>query len=143
MAAKHFDANKPDLSQLPRAALELAARVMMMGEKKYGKGNYLAGMDWTKLMSSTLRHCYKWLDCEDLDDESGLSHLGHAIADLCMLVTIIEHGRGADDRPRCPKDEVTDATEEHTEERQGLTLEDMSGAIVQYVNDQAWPWCPP
>ena len=98
MSAKHFDSGKPDLTQLPRAALEQVAQVMMMGEKKYGKFNFLAGMDWTKLVASTLRHCYKWLDREDIDDESRLPHLAHAVADLLMLIAIIERKRGTDDR---------------------------------------------
>lgn len=112
MSAKHFDEGKPDLTQLPWPALKRVAEVMMMGEKKYGKWNFMGGMDWTKLVGSTLRHCYKWLDGEDDDDESHLSHLGHAAADLLMLIAIIEAKRGTDDRYKRPdpRDEMLDET---------------------------------
>jgi hypothetical protein len=96
--ALHFDAGKPDLSQIPLPALESAAYVFMFGARKYGKDNYRAGMDHRQLIASTLRHVNKWNWGEDSDKESGISHLAHALVDLMILITNIAEKKGSDDR---------------------------------------------
>lgn len=84
--ARKNDAEKCDLSLVPVEAMEGIARAMMYGAKKYSRGNYrLSGMDWTRLAAACARHLFAWLFGEDLDQESGLSHIDHAQASLAML----------------------------------------------------------
>ena len=78
------DDNKPDWSLLPMSTLEGVVKVLMFGEKKYSRDN------WQKVdnaknryFSALMRHLVKYLDGVKTDDESGLSHLDHA---LCCLI---------------------------------------------------------
>lgn len=98
MSAKKFDMEKPDLSLLPREFLEQVALAFMHGEKKYGRYNYRLGMDWHRPLAAAMRHLTAFNAGEDLDSESGLSHLAHTGACVAMLLVYIEHRIGADTR---------------------------------------------
>ena len=96
--ATKFDDGKPPLSLLPRRALEEEALVLAHGAEKYGMNNWRKGMAFSRLADACLRHVYAFLDGEDKDEESGLSHLAHA---RCCLGFLLEYeGRrlGTDDR---------------------------------------------
>jgi hypothetical protein len=74
---------------------------MAYGAEKYGEHNWSehAGRwAWTQLVASALRHIYAWMRGEDLDKESGLSHLAHALANLAMLLDLVLLKLGKDDR---------------------------------------------
>lgn len=94
---KHDD-TKVDLSLLPREFLEETAKAFMAGEKKYGRYNYTGGMDWHRIIASTLRHITAFNDGEDLDAETGCIHLGNAAAGLAMLLVYYKRGLGKDTR---------------------------------------------
>lgn len=94
---KHDD-GKPDLAILPKAFLDQTAEVMMFGAAKYGRSNYKKGLEVTRTLSAALRHIYAYLDKEDNDQESGLSHLGHAAASLAMTMENIKLGTAKDNR---------------------------------------------
>lgn len=96
-AVKH-DAQKPDYSLLTPAMLEPMTRAMMYGEKKYSRINFRAGFENVRLTSAALRHIFAYLDREDLDPESNVSHLGHAMAALAMLLDNIHEGVSTDVR---------------------------------------------
>lgn len=96
--ALKFDSEKPDLSLLPREALDEMAKAFQHGEKKYGRYNYRAGMDWHRLIAASLRHITAFNEGEDLDKESNFSHLGHALASLAMLLVYYKHNLGKDTR---------------------------------------------
>lgn len=98
MAAIKNDSEKPDLSLIPRPAMEAIARALMFGEKKYHRYNYLKGMEYHRLVAAAMRHLTAWQDGETLDPESGLSHLDHATASLAMLIDMIAKGVGTDTR---------------------------------------------
>jgi hypothetical protein len=105
---KKFDSNKPLLAIVPLSALKAITGVMEFGAKKYGLWNYKEpGMTQTRLLSATLRHIYQHLEGADLDDESGLPHLSHAIASLTLLIDKINNNSIADDRFK-PKQESDD-----------------------------------
>lgn len=93
-----YDGGKPDLSLLPKAGLEAAARAFMYGASKYSRNNYKKGMDWSRLVAAALRHLTAWNDGEVMDQESGLNHLDHALACLHMLAFYQEYNVGIDDR---------------------------------------------
>jgi hypothetical protein len=98
--AKHLDSGKPPLDVLSQLllGLEEVAKAVEFGEKKYGPGNWQKGMEWRKLLGSTLRHVFKWGMGRDLDEESGLNHLAHAVTDLLFLLHYQIASVGTDDR---------------------------------------------
>jgi len=102
---KKFDTGKADLSMVPLPALEAEAKAFMLGEEKYGRYNYLEGMSAVRLLAAAQRHLSQWLWEKDDDDESGVSHLGHARACLGMVLHLESEGTLIDDRY---KREITD-----------------------------------
>ena len=93
-------AEKPALNLIPRAALEDIAAALADGARKYGAFNY-RGVDVraSTYYAAALRHLTAWFDGEDNAEDSGLSHLGHAMASLAILSDMIRLGRLTDDRP--------------------------------------------
>lgn len=98
-----FDSAKPDLSLLPIEFLNEVAFAMMHGEKKYGRYNFTNGMSWSRIIAAGLRHLYAFAAGEDLDKESGVSHLGHAGACVLMLVVYFKRQLGEDNRENSKK----------------------------------------
>lgn len=80
------DAGKPEIHQVPTSLIIAVAEVLKYGESKYAKGNWKKGMDWVKPYDCLMRHMFKWLQGEETDEESGLSHLYHAAANIAMLI---------------------------------------------------------
>jgi hypothetical protein len=101
--AVKFDSGKPDLSLNPSVALEEMAYAFMLGEKKYGRYNFHNGMEASRLVAACLRHVHAWNEGENLDKESGRSHLGHALACLAMILQQQKLGTLRDNRAK--KDE--------------------------------------
>ena len=92
------DKGKPALSLLPRSAVEEIAAVLEMGAQKYGRDNWKEGMHWTRLIDAALRHIYAFADKEDIDPESGITHLAHAATNLMFLLEYYKKQKGEDDR---------------------------------------------
>ena len=73
--------------------------VQAYGHKKYGDTyNYLKGMEVTRNLSCALRHIFAYLDRDDIDKESGQSHLAHATCRLLFAIQNIHDGTAIDDR---------------------------------------------
>lgn len=98
LVGKKNDQGKPRVSLIPKAAILGAARGLTYGEKKYGTHNFRNGLSFSRLADATMRHLTSWLEGENNDPESGLSHLDHAIASLAMLKFMEEHRQDMDDR---------------------------------------------
>lgn len=99
--ALKYDNGKPPLSILTRESLNAEAAAFGYGEVKYGdRHNYKkhGGMDWSRLISASMRHITAFNDGETFDPESGLNHLWHAKACLAMLIYYVEKQTGNDDR---------------------------------------------
>lgn len=96
---KH-DEGKADLSLVPYIAVSTEALALGFGEKKYGRYNYTAGFDVSRLTAAALRHLYQYNNGETFDNESGLHHLGHARACLAMLLHCEQLGTLRDNRFR-------------------------------------------
>jgi len=79
-------------------AMEEVAKVLTFGAKKYSPNGWRNGFMWTRLIGSTLRHLSAFSRGEDLDPESGLSHLSHAGANILFLIEHYTIGLGKDDR---------------------------------------------
>ena len=81
------DSGKPDMTLVTYDMLEDAVKVLMFGEKKYVRFNYRnpsPGFE-QRLLAAVMRHMTKANGGEELDDESGLPHLAHALATLLMV----------------------------------------------------------
>lgn len=75
------------------------AYVFAYGSKKYASWNWLKGMAWSIPLACTGRHLLKLKDGELLDDESGLSHWGHVLCNIVMLITYAEVYQEGNDLP--------------------------------------------
>jgi hypothetical protein len=98
MSAKKDKTNKPDLSLIPYCVEAQVAQAMQFGEAKYGRYNYLKGHDISTIIAAAKRHIGKYYEGEDNDQESGVSHIAHAMANLLMLLHQQEIGVLRDDR---------------------------------------------
>jgi hypothetical protein len=73
---------------------------MMEGARKYGKHNYrIKGVRASVYFDALFRHMAKWWEGEDIDADSGLSHVTKAIATLFVLRDAMIQGMLNDDRP--------------------------------------------
>lgn len=91
---------KPSLSKVPPLALLAIGQVMTVGADKYGP------MNWRKdpVSSSTyydaaMRHLMAWWDGQNNDPETGLPHLAHVAANMCILLDAFSGPWLLDDRP--------------------------------------------
>ena len=98
MEGVKYDNGKPKLTLVNRETLNGIARAMEYGMAKYGRNNYKAGLDWTRVLDALLRHANAYAAKEDLDQESGLNHIYHVGACVNMLLYYIENNVGKDDR---------------------------------------------
>lgn len=95
-----YNDNKADLSLIPLCTLEDEARVWMYGAKKYAAFNWMKGMQWSIPLACALRHIAAFQRGEDIDPESGQSHLAHAMCNLRMLTLYVNTYPEGDDRPK-------------------------------------------
>lgn len=96
-ALKYDDGKEPmDLVSWP--AIAGLSKVLAFGAAKYDRHNWQKGMEWGRLIGATLRHVFKFSSGEDLDPETGLSHIDHAMCNLMFLSHYIKTGVGKDDR---------------------------------------------
>lgn len=91
---------KVSLSKLPAVALVHGAHAMMDGARKYGAYNWRAKKVMASIyVDAALRHITAWFEGEELAGDSGVHHLGHAIACCGILLDAQETGNLVDDRP--------------------------------------------
>lgn len=98
MSGMKNDAGKPDLSLVSLELVTLLARVREFGNKKYEKNNWKKGFKVSRSLAAALRHIFQFLSGETNDPESGISHLGHAIASLEHAIYDMQHRPENDDR---------------------------------------------
>jgi hypothetical protein len=96
--AKKFDAGKLRWTLLPFEVLAIVVQVLMFGASKYGDLNWQNGLGIKRLMDAALRHQTAFLGGEDMDPESGLSHLAHAICCLMFALWMYMFKPDFDDR---------------------------------------------
>jgi hypothetical protein len=99
-SAARFNVGKPDFSLIPLCVLEDEARVWEHGAKKYSANNWMKGQKWSVPLASLLRHLAAWQSGEDLDPESGISHLAHISCNVRMLTLYSKNYVEGDDRPK-------------------------------------------
>ena len=92
------DNGKAPLSLLDREALEQIAQVLRFGATKYSPHNWRSGIRYTRLTDAALRHLFAFVDGEDLDPETGISHVAHAGCCIMFLLWMVRHRPDLDDR---------------------------------------------
>lgn len=92
-------------SCIPQGVIGELAIAMFEGARKYGRHNYrVAGVRASVYFDATMRHMKGWWEGEDLDPESGASHITKTIATLVVLRDAMMNGMMTDDRPPPMKD---------------------------------------
>lgn len=98
MSGTKHDAGKVRLDLLPFDAVTEIAHVLTFGARKYGDRNWEGGFKWGRLLGACLRHLFAWAGGEDVDQETGRSHLAHAGCCILFLLAHELRGIGEDDR---------------------------------------------
>lgn len=95
------DQGKPRIDLIAGTTIMGLAAALTFGAVKYGAYNYAEGqgMHWSRYFAALMRHCWKWWMGEEIDEESGLHHLHHAMACLDILDRMRQETVGIDDRP--------------------------------------------
>jgi hypothetical protein len=96
---KKYDRGKVRLELVPPDAIAAMGRVLTFGAEKYGAWNWTKGMAWSRIYGAVQRHLTAWYAGAGADDETGLSHLDHALCCLAFLATYEARDIGTDDRP--------------------------------------------
>jgi len=91
---------KAPMSTVPASVLAEIGVAMLEGASKYGRHNYRAvGVRGSVYYDGTMRHLMAWWEGEDLDPDSGMSHITKAITSLVVLRDAMMQGKFTDDRP--------------------------------------------
>jgi hypothetical protein len=93
-----WDKKKLRMDLIPVEALERIAEVLTYGAGRYGDWNWSRGISWSRTYAAALRHLLAWFRGEDLDPESGLSHLAHCACNLIFLLQFSKTKKEFDDR---------------------------------------------
>jgi len=112
MAGVKYDEGKVPLNLLDADFLFGTASVLEFGAKKYAPYNWAEGMAWSRVFGALMRHMWKWWRGEEVDEETGISHLYHASCCLMFLSHYQAYGVGEDDRYKNKNKKETNAAEE-------------------------------
>lgn len=95
-----FGKQKLSFTKFPFVALMHGALAMMNGAHKYGAYNWRDKEVVASIyVDAAMRHLAAWFECQETADDSGVHHLGHALACIAILLDAQEHGKLVDDRP--------------------------------------------
>lgn len=95
---------KVPLSGMPAPVLLECGLVKLHGDLKYGRYNWRdAGVRGSVYYDASMRHMMAWYEGEDLDPDSEINHIAHAIAGLMVLRDSMIQGNWTDDRPKPTK----------------------------------------
>ena len=82
-----FDADKPRYDLVPFGAMDEVAKVLSFGAVKYPPNNWKKVPELERrYLAASMRHISAHVQGNDLDDESGLAHLAHAVT--CLLFVL-------------------------------------------------------
>lgn len=92
--------SKPPLSTVSQTVVAEMGVAMLEGALKYGRHNYrVIGVRASIYYDACQRHLNKWWEGQDIDLDSGLSHVTKAMASLMVLRDAMIQGMLNDDRP--------------------------------------------
>lgn len=91
---------KAPMSAVPSGVLAEVGVAMLEGASKYGRHNFRASKIRTSVYyDSVIRHLFSFWEGEDIDPDSGMSHVTKAITSLVVLRDAMMQGMAIDDRP--------------------------------------------
>ena len=96
--ADRFNKGKRNWGLVDFKSLEPMVEVLEFGAKKYSDHNWRKGLPHVGVAESLMRHLFAWLEGEDNDPESGLSHIGHIQCNAMFLSNYITNHPELDDR---------------------------------------------
>lgn len=121
---------KVPFSTLPAKVLAEVGLALLEGARKYGRHNYRAvGVRASVYYDASLRHLTQWWEGEDVDPDSGLSHVTKAIAGLVVLRDSMMMGNWKDDRP--PK--IQDGWVQELNKKAAEIIEKYPNALEPYT----------
>jgi len=82
-----FDADKLRYDLIPPSAMKALAEVLTYGAKKYKPNNWRNG-DKDRYIAALYRHLEAWRAGEQKDEESGMTHLSHALTNVAFLLEL-------------------------------------------------------
>lgn len=92
---------KPQLQLLPPVFNREVAGALALGAEKYGPFNWRSvHVEMMTYVGAIRRHLDAFMECEDSDPESGVSHIGHIGANCAILLDAIHCGTAVDNRPK-------------------------------------------
>jgi len=93
------DKEKVRFDLLEPYAIEQLAKVFTLGARKYSENNWLEKpMAWSRIIASLHRHLNAFQQGEDLDKETGLSHVAHVAWNAMALLSYTKCCPNKDDR---------------------------------------------
>ena len=101
---KRFNKGKAKWSLVPQSALLPMVNVLEFGAQKYDAFNWQKGLSITEICESLKRHLDSFMEGEDNDPESTLSHIGHIQCNAMFLSWMMANKPDKDDRYKGDKD---------------------------------------
>lgn len=93
-----YDQEKPRMDLLDSSWLEGVAEVLTFGARKYAAHNWRGGIELSRCIAALLRHVSAFNAGEDVDPETGKSHLYHASCCLMFASWMLNNRPDLDDR---------------------------------------------
>lgn len=90
------DSGKLQWSLLPFEQLKDVVKVLMLGAKKYSPDNWKRCDDVDHYKDTLMRHVISYVSGDETDEESGHSHLAHAICNCLFLMWFDDHQEKAE-----------------------------------------------
>jgi hypothetical protein len=92
-----YNGGKNRLELLPPEWIWGLGAVMTKGAEKYATRNWERGMTWSTMVGCALRHLFKFVCGEKVDDETQCHHLAMAAWNLLALMSYDVRGVGEND----------------------------------------------
>lgn len=83
-----FDGDKARYDLVPPSAIQGMADVLTFGARKYKPNNWKNCEDPERYVAAYMRHLEAYRNGEELDKDSGLPHLAHAMTNLAFLLEL-------------------------------------------------------
>ena len=91
---------KAPLSTVPGNVIAEIGVAMLEGASKYGRHNYrAAGVRASVYYDAAMRHLISWWEGEDIDPDSGMSHITKLLACMAVMRDAMHQDLWEDDRP--------------------------------------------
>lgn len=96
--SRKLDYGKPRMDLIPSRPLIELAKVYQFGAAKYSDNGWRAGIEWHRVIAALYRHLAKYNGGEDIDPETGLSHMAAVAWNAFALLEYEVTHRELDDR---------------------------------------------